>query len=298
MNIWNCFHGCKKYSDGCKNCYMYYLDNIYTKGKSDSSKVYLVKTQINYPLEKNKYGKYKIKSGETIHVGLNTDFFLAVEESCEEILEWRKLVWNIIKQRPDVKFKFLTKRAFNIKNCLPDDWNDGYNNVEIGVTIESQKYVNERLSILKDIPAKHKSIMLAPLITDIDLSDFLKENFIEYVICGGENYGPNVRICDYKWVKHISDDCRKYNTTFVFIETGSKWIDNDGILTEMPSKIVEAKEAGFTNLNYFGKQYEWNLSEIDYTNYLSNWFAPWCNSCNSKFICDGCKKCGKCKRDL
>ena len=52
MNIWNCFHGCKKFSDGCKNCYMYFLDNGYTKGKVDSSNVYLVKSQINYPLEK------------------------------------------------------------------------------------------------------------------------------------------------------------------------------------------------------------------------------------------------------
>ena len=27
-DIWNPWHGCKKISEGCKNCYMYYLDNV------------------------------------------------------------------------------------------------------------------------------------------------------------------------------------------------------------------------------------------------------------------------------
>ena len=26
MEIWNPWHGCKKYSEGCENCYMYFLD--------------------------------------------------------------------------------------------------------------------------------------------------------------------------------------------------------------------------------------------------------------------------------
>ena len=27
-DIWNLWHGCKKISEGCKNCYMYYLDKV------------------------------------------------------------------------------------------------------------------------------------------------------------------------------------------------------------------------------------------------------------------------------
>ncbi|MDE6780547.1 MAG: phage Gp37/Gp68 family protein, partial [Ruminococcus sp.] len=26
MQIWNPWHGCRKYSEGCDHCYMYYLD--------------------------------------------------------------------------------------------------------------------------------------------------------------------------------------------------------------------------------------------------------------------------------
>lgn len=299
MNIWNCFHGCKKYSEGCKNCYMFYLDNVHTKGAMDSSKVFLVKTQINYPLEKDRKGKYKIKSGDEIFVGLNTDFFLTVEEAeTEEIIDWRNKVWEIIKQRPDVKFYFLTKRAFNIKNCLPSDWNDGYDNVMISVTLENQDKVDERLKYLEDVPAKHKGIMCAPLLSDIEFEKYLKKGFIERVLIGGENYGPDVRPCDYKWVKHISDQCKKYNITCSFTETGTKWIDKDGKLTIMPSKIVESKEAYLTNLGFTGKEFEWNLKNIDENNKFQSWYASWCKGCGSLPHCNGCNLCGKCGRKL
>ena len=39
--IWNPWHGCYKKSEGCLNCYMYYLDN--ERGKS-GGEIYKVKT--------------------------------------------------------------------------------------------------------------------------------------------------------------------------------------------------------------------------------------------------------------
>ena len=33
-NIWNPWHGCKKISEGCENCYMYYLDRMRDKDGS------------------------------------------------------------------------------------------------------------------------------------------------------------------------------------------------------------------------------------------------------------------------
>lgn len=37
-DIWNPWHGCKKCSEGCENCYMYYLDDMRDK---DGAEVYL-----------------------------------------------------------------------------------------------------------------------------------------------------------------------------------------------------------------------------------------------------------------
>ena len=35
-DIWNPWHGCRKYSEGCDHCYMHYLDN--ERGKSGDRK--------------------------------------------------------------------------------------------------------------------------------------------------------------------------------------------------------------------------------------------------------------------
>lgn len=43
-DIWNPWHGCHKYSEGCDHCYMYYLDN--ERGKS-GGEIYKVKTNCN-----------------------------------------------------------------------------------------------------------------------------------------------------------------------------------------------------------------------------------------------------------
>lgn len=56
----------------------------------------------------------------------------------EEADEWRCEAWKIIRQRPDVTFSLLTKRAERIKANLPEDWGDGWDNVQIAVSTENK----------------------------------------------------------------------------------------------------------------------------------------------------------------
>ncbi len=119
-DIWNPWHGCKKCSEGCQNCYMYYLDSLRDK---DGSQIYRTKSGFKYPLSKNRDGSYKVKSGEMLRVCMTSDFFL------EEADPWRDEAWAIIKQRPDVKFYLLTKRPERVADHLPWDWGDGWENV-------------------------------------------------------------------------------------------------------------------------------------------------------------------------
>ncbi len=94
-DIWNTWHGCVKCSEGCRNCYMYFLDRMRNK---NGAEIYKTKSGFTYPLQKNKDGKYKIQSGEMIRVCMTSDFFL------EEADKWRDEAWNIIYQRKDVIF--------------------------------------------------------------------------------------------------------------------------------------------------------------------------------------------------
>lgn len=128
-DIWNPWHGCVKYSEGCMNCYMYVLDKMRNQ---DGSHIYKT-NDFAYPLSRNRDGTYKIQSGEKIRVCMTSDFCL------EEADIWRDDVWSMIRRRQDVIFYILTKRAERLKECLPDNWGEGYENVILNVTCENQK---------------------------------------------------------------------------------------------------------------------------------------------------------------
>ena len=189
-DTWNPWHGCKKISEGCANCYMYFLDQI----RAQDGALIRLTNNMKKPLAKNRKGEYKIKSGELIRVCMTSDFFL------EEADTWRTQAWDIMRIRSDVKFFLLTKRPERILSCLPSDWKDGWENIIINVTAENQKRADERIPVLLDLPFKHKGIMCAPLLSEIHIEEYLSDK-IEQIIVGGENYNGS-RPCHYEWVMH------------------------------------------------------------------------------------------------
>ena len=52
-DIWNPWHGCRRYSEGCENCYMFYQDK---ERERDGGIIYKVKTNFNLPLKKTGRG--------------------------------------------------------------------------------------------------------------------------------------------------------------------------------------------------------------------------------------------------
>lgn len=290
-DIWSPWHGCKKISEGCQNCYMYYLDKIHKNNKS-SSEVYKT-TSFNYPLQKDRLGNYKISSGEQIRVCMSSDFFV------DEADAWRDEAWNIMRIRKDVIFFILTKRPERVLDHLPSDWEDGYENVFFNVTCENQKRADERIPILLKLPFKHKGIMCAPFIGEISILKYLETGEIEQVIVGGENY-DGARICDFEWVKILHNECMQCNVRFCFIETGTKF-RKDGKVYTLPNKDLQATMAFKSNMNYKGKKIDFKLYD-EFNNRLLEedlykpYFSKKCNTCGSKMICNGCSRCGKCKQ--
>ena len=270
MEIWNPWHGCRKYSEGCENCYMYYLD---ARRGRDGSEIYKVKSSFDLPVKRDRYGNYKIKSGATLHVSLTSDFFL------EEADEWRDEAWRFIRERPDVRFIILTKRAGRIKDHLPDDWGDGYPNVALRVSAENQKRADERIPVLLSVPAKHKGVMTAPLIGEIHIEKYLETGMIEYVIADGENY-EGARPCRYEWVKSLYDQCRLYGVEFEFAGTGNVFV-KDG-KTYNICKAYQHKEALRSGLFFPARHGGTPV------------IRKKCASCRLNDSCGGCRECGKC----
>lgn len=288
-DIWNPWHGCIKCSEGCEHCYMYFLDRVRDKNGAD---IYKTKVGFTYPIQKLRDRSYKVKSGELIRVCMSSDFFL------EEADMWRNEAWEIMRQRPDVKFFLLTKRPQRVAECLPKNWGDGWDNIMLNVTCENQRRADERIPILKELPFKHKGIMCAPFIGETSIEKYLGDGVIEQVICGGENY-DGARPCNFDWVKSLRAECVAHNITFCFIETGTAFI-KDGKRYSLPKKQLQSEMAYKSGVNYVGKPIEWKLTDrfgIDIPKeklYIPH-YRKNCSRCGSKLICNGCSDCGRCK---
>ncbi len=287
-DIWNPWHGCIKVSEGCRHCYMYFLDGVRGKNGTD---IYRTQSGFTYPLHKDKTGNYKIKSGELIRVCMSSDFFL------EEADQWRSEAWAMMKQRSDVKFFLLTKRPERVASCLPKNWGSGWENIFFNVTCENQQRADERIPILLELPFKRKGIMTAPLIGPVSIDKYLASGQIEQVIAGGENY-DGARPCHFDWVKQLRNECEKYNVTFCFIETGTNFV-KDGKNYQIPKKMVQSKMAHKSTLSYSGKPLEFKL--VDNMGFALSremlyrpHYKKHCTECGSKLVCNGCSNCGRC----
>lgn len=214
--LWNPWHGCVKYSTGCANCYVYYLDK---KRDKDARIVTRSKCNFDLPVKKDKHGNYKLPSGCEIATCFTSDFFI------DEADDWRQEAWRIIRERQDVKFLICTKRIVRFNDCLPPDWNDGYDNVKIAVSCENQCEADKRLPILLNIKAKTKCIFVAPILEYVELDKYLESGQINLVSVGGESYA-GARPCDFDWIKRIKRTCDKYGVPFDFHQTGSNFVMN------------------------------------------------------------------------
>lgn len=161
---WNPWHGCTKISPGCRHCYVYRQDTMYGSGIASS----LARKTANFylPIRRRRDKSWKIESGKVVFTCFTSDFLL------KDADPWRDECWQMIRRRKDLWFYFFTKRIDRFMQCIPDDWEDGYENVLVGCTVENQQMADYRLPVFNALPIKHKSIIAAPLLEHIDLTPY------------------------------------------------------------------------------------------------------------------------------
>ncbi|MCC8027304.1 MAG: phage Gp37/Gp68 family protein [Clostridium sp.] len=233
-SMWNPWRGCKKCSEGCKYCYVHKGD---CKRNTDTGEI--VKTKdFSKPVEKQKNGTYKVKSG-LVYLGFSTDFLI------EEGDEWRPDCWRMIKERQDLTFLFLTKRIQRFMDCIPRDWGSGYENVVVCCTVENQKNADNKLSIFRDLPIRHKCITAQPLLENIEIEKYLEP--IELVVVGGES-DRNARPLFYDWVLNIRKQCIAQNVSFEFRQCGTHFI-KDGKKYRLQTRDL-SRQARLADIDY------------------------------------------------
>lgn len=200
---WNPWLGCKKVSEACKNCWVRLYDQV---------------VPTNSPLP-------KADPGTVILISLQTDFFIAEADA------YRAVAWKEIKSHSDYIFLIITKRIARVKDCLPDDWGEGYDNVVIAVTAETQKRADERIPILLDLPVKHKWVTCSPCLGAIDLSKYIGQ--LEFVEACGEKGDPAIiRPTYFEWIEQLSTLCKNHGVRFSLMHIGHKFIKDGNTLAE------------------------------------------------------------------
>ncbi|MDE6140896.1 MAG: phage Gp37/Gp68 family protein [Alistipes sp.] len=233
---WNPWHGCRKVSEGCRNCYVYRQDAQWGADSAQARRT----AQFDLPVRRNRNGRFKVASGSMLFTCFTSDFLL------EDADAWRPECWQMMALRHDVDFMFFTKRIDRLAEVLPADWGDGYDNVTIGCTVENQTEADRRLPIFASLPIRHKAIICAPLLGALDLRRWLDPS-IEEVSVGGES-GPDARIIDYDWVTEIRDQCIDAGIAFRFHQTGARLVKN-GRLYRIP-RVHQHSQARRAGIDY------------------------------------------------
>lgn len=244
-HTFNPWWGCTKVSQGCKHCY------AETLAKRTGRDVWGPQAQRRRTSAANwrepfKWNKAARADGTIARVfcASMADIF----EDNEQVIPWRKELWEVVAQTPSLTWQLLTKRPENIGRMVPLHWSRGEwpSNVWIGTSIEDQATADERIYHLLKAPARVRFLSIEPLLGPVDLTcvragdyvlDVLDGRYgtgvaatpfcfgmsslraINWVIVGGES-GPHARPMHPAWVRSLRDQCQAARTAFFFKQWG------------------------------------------------------------------------------
>ncbi len=224
---WNPTQGCTKVSDGCKHCYMYRDKRRY--GQDPTAIIRSARATFRKPLAKKQDGSWCWPDGDRVFACSWSDWF---HEGADE---HRADMWEVVRQRPGLVFMLLTKRPERSLGHLPRDWGEGWPQVWLGVTVESDTEMG-RLHRLLDIPAALHFVSYEPALGPLHLQDVghLDVSGLGWVIAGGES-GPRARPSRPSWFREVRDTCASADIPYHF----KQWGEHDEL-----GRRVGVKRAG------------------------------------------------------
>lgn len=211
---WNPITGCTPISHGCDHCYAKTLaKRLKAMGNpnySNGFELTLHHKMLKKPLS--------WKKSKLIFVNSMSDMF-----HDNVPFEFIEEIFFIMTEAHWHTFQILTKRAENLeKYALKIKWPK---NVWMGVTVESEKYIN-RIDKLRKTPAYIKFLSFEPLLSNMPV---LNLNNINWVIVGGES-GARSRPMLKEWVVNIKQQCDNNNIPFFFKQWGGFQKNKNGRL--------------------------------------------------------------------
>ena len=173
----NPWEGCSRVSPACDNCYA--ARELKRFGKNcfgSHSRRMMAESNWKKPLAWNRKAQ---REGRRISVfcGSHCDVF----EDLDDLHEPRERLWDLILDTPNLDWLLLTKRPENIGHLIRhpalaryphhDDWK--LNNLFLGVTAETQYWLNCRMPLLAKWNKVPLFLSLEPLLESVDLGPWL-----------------------------------------------------------------------------------------------------------------------------
>ena len=213
---WNPWQGCSRVSPGCAHCYMF-AEREGRYGIPSGTVTRSAAATFRKPLSKAWATPGKVFTcswSDWFHPGADA---------------WRPAAWEIIRATPHLTYQILTKRPERIAEHLPPDWGEGWPNVWLGVSVESQAY-EPRAQLLATIPARVRFVSAEPLLGPLTLSpDALA--CLGWLIAGGES-GPQARPAAEAWFVALAAQCEAAGVPYWHKQNGGRAADKGGELLQ------------------------------------------------------------------
>jgi len=146
-------------------------------------------------------------------------------------------VMDVINRTWRHTYIVLTKRPARAKAYV-DRYGLLQGNLWLGVSVEDQQTVNERIPILLQIHAEQRIVSVEPMLKPIDLRPYLatrrRQRGLDWVVIGCES-GPHRRPCPTEWIADLVRQCDE-NDVPVYV----KQVSIDGKVSHDPSDWPES----------------------------------------------------------
>jgi protein gp37 len=271
-HTFNPWWGCARVSPGCRFCYADDLAKRYGHQlwRRKGERRMLSDANWKKPLKWNR---------DAERTGVRARVFCAsmadVFEDHPQLPEPRARLWPLIEATPWLDWQLLTKRPENAAEMVTWGSSGWPTNVWLGTSVEDQRRANERIPILTGLPAAVRFLSCEPLLSSVDLSQYLPREFerqqggywsygpdcdvwgngktwtrgpaIGWVIVGGES-GSKARPMDAEWARSLRDQCVAARVPFLFKQWGGRTAKANGReldgreWSEYPSLSVHPEE--------------------------------------------------------
>jgi protein gp37 len=233
-HTFNPWWGCVKLSPACAHCYAEtWARRVGMQlWGGDSPRRFFGENHWREPFRWN---------AEAARAGVRARVFCAsmadVFEPRAELDHWRDRLWSVIEKTPNLDWLLLTKRPGHIKHVYP--WaTEPRHNVWLGTTAENQRWADRRVERLLVVDARVRFLSCEPLLSAIDLTRWLKQRQISWVIAGGES-GREARPTHPSWIRSLRDQCRAHDVPFHFKQWGHWGPETEGRPTK---KSIEVRD--------------------------------------------------------